>query len=154
MLDLPNVAQILTQHAARLPDKIAVQDLARALTYSQWNERACRLANALLDAAAARVPAGPSAELDALLAHTERHFADEEAILERIGYHSLTEHRRAHAGLLRRAGVLRARVSAGEAKFGAIVEFLAQDVVARHLIALDRAFFPLLVERTGATNPP
>ena len=47
MPNLLNVAQILTQHAARLPDKIAVQDLARTLTYSQWNERACRLANAL-----------------------------------------------------------------------------------------------------------
>ena len=48
MQDLLNVAQVLTQHAARLPNKIAVQDLARAMTYSQWNERACRLANALL----------------------------------------------------------------------------------------------------------
>lgn len=47
MPDLPNVARILTQHAARLPDKIAVQDLTRAMTYAQWNERACRLANAL-----------------------------------------------------------------------------------------------------------
>jgi fatty-acyl-CoA synthase len=47
MPDLSNVAQILTRYAAELPDKIAVQDLARAMTYSQWNERACRLANAL-----------------------------------------------------------------------------------------------------------
>ena len=47
MADLLNVAQVLTQHAARLPDKIAVQDLARAMTFAQWNERACRLANAL-----------------------------------------------------------------------------------------------------------
>jgi acyl-CoA synthetase (AMP-forming)/AMP-acid ligase II len=47
MPDLLNVAQVLTQHAAKLPDKIAVQDLTRAMTYAQWNERACRLANAL-----------------------------------------------------------------------------------------------------------
>ena len=47
MPDLLNVAQVLTQHAERLPDKIAVQDLARAMTYAQWNERACRLAHAL-----------------------------------------------------------------------------------------------------------
>jgi acyl-CoA synthetase (AMP-forming)/AMP-acid ligase II len=47
MQDLLNVTQVLAQHSARLPDKVAVQDFARALTYSQWNERACRLANGL-----------------------------------------------------------------------------------------------------------
>ena len=30
------------------PDKIGARDLARSMTFRQWNERACRLANALL----------------------------------------------------------------------------------------------------------
>ena len=47
MLRSLNVAQTLTRHAELYPDKIAVQDLARAMSYRQWNERACRLANVL-----------------------------------------------------------------------------------------------------------
>lgn len=47
MLRSVNVAQTLTRHAELQPDKIAVQDLTRAMNYRQWNERACRLANAL-----------------------------------------------------------------------------------------------------------
>ncbi len=45
---LPSVAQTLARQADLFPDKIGVQDLVRAMTYRQWNERACRLANALL----------------------------------------------------------------------------------------------------------
>jgi fatty-acyl-CoA synthase len=48
MLRSLNVAQTLTRYADLQPDKTAVQDLARAMNYRQWNERACRLANALL----------------------------------------------------------------------------------------------------------
>lgn len=35
-------------NARLFPDKLGARDLARSLTYRQWNERACRLANALL----------------------------------------------------------------------------------------------------------
>jgi fatty-acyl-CoA synthase len=48
MNSLLNVAETLTRHAAVFPDKIAVRDLDRAMSFRQWNERACRLANALL----------------------------------------------------------------------------------------------------------
>jgi fatty-acyl-CoA synthase len=48
MLQWQTAAQLLTRHAIRFSDKTAVQDFARAMTYRQWNERACRLANALL----------------------------------------------------------------------------------------------------------
>ena len=54
MPGLLNAAQTLTQHALRLSDKVAVQDLSRAMTYRQWNERACRLANALSAAGLSR----------------------------------------------------------------------------------------------------
>ena len=46
--------------------------------------------------------AGPAVvkdALDELLTHVQRHFADEEAILERLGYDGLEEHRRALAAI-------------------------------------------------------
>ena len=93
----------------------------------------------------------------ALLSHVQRHFADEEAILEELCYQDLPGHRHAHTGLVRRAGVLYDRVLSGEASLGSMVEFLAQDVVARHLIAVDRAFFRLFRVGSGplyATHGP
>jgi diguanylate cyclase (GGDEF)-like protein/hemerythrin-like metal-binding protein len=109
------------------------------------------LANRLIDASVegGKGDAGLLAALDALLAHAGRHFADEEAILERLRYSDLELHRRAHKGLLRRAAWLREHAQTGEASLGTLVEFLAQDVVARHMLTLDRAFFPLF-----AKGPP
>jgi len=92
---------------------------------------------------------GVLAALDGLIAHVARHFADEEAILARLRYGDLEPHRRAHEGLVRRALWLRERVGSGEAGVGALVEFLAQDVVARHMLTMDRAFFPLFERRAG-----
>ena len=39
---------MLTVHARVLADKVGARDLERAMTFRQWNERSCRLANALL----------------------------------------------------------------------------------------------------------
>ena len=47
MSALLNVGQIVTTHARLRPDKLAARDSRRALTFAAWNERACRLANAL-----------------------------------------------------------------------------------------------------------
>ena len=103
------------------------------------------LANQLLDAAlqGSAQPARFGDAFAQLISHVERHFADEEVILARHHYADLEQHKRAHAGLLRRAHRLMAQAEAGGASLGAVVEFLAQDVVARHLLAVDRAFFPL-----------
>ena len=103
------------------------------------------LANLLIDAAL-QGSAQPGRFRDAfaqLIGHVEHHFADEEAILARHHYAELEQHKRAHSGLLRRAHRLMAQAEAGGATLGAVGEFLAQDVVARHLLAVDRAFFPL-----------
>ena len=48
MNELPHIGQVLSLNAHAFPDKIGARDLARALTFAQWNARACRLANALL----------------------------------------------------------------------------------------------------------
>jgi len=42
------LGQILSAQARLQPNKIAARDLERAMSYLQWNTRACRLANALL----------------------------------------------------------------------------------------------------------
>ncbi|MGE0768088.1 MAG: class I adenylate-forming enzyme family protein [Hyphomicrobiaceae bacterium] len=45
---LLTLGEIVAAQARLDPDRPAVRDLDRAMTYRQWNERACRLANALL----------------------------------------------------------------------------------------------------------
>ena len=42
------VGQMLRTQARLQPDRLGVRDLERAMTFRQWNERACRLANGLL----------------------------------------------------------------------------------------------------------
>jgi len=42
-----NLGEILTAHAGMHPAKLGARDSRRSLTFGQWNERACRLANAL-----------------------------------------------------------------------------------------------------------
>ena len=45
---LLHVGQALSSHARLVPTRQAARDLKRCLTFAQWNERACRLANGLL----------------------------------------------------------------------------------------------------------
>ena len=48
MKDLLTLGQMLSVHARLSSDRIGARDLDRTLTFSGWNDRACRLANALL----------------------------------------------------------------------------------------------------------
>ncbi|HZT49826.1 MAG TPA: AMP-binding protein [Hyphomicrobiaceae bacterium] len=43
-----NMGEVLTLNAHLHPAKVGARDLGRAMTFAEWNERACRLANALL----------------------------------------------------------------------------------------------------------
>jgi acyl-CoA synthetase (AMP-forming)/AMP-acid ligase II len=43
-----NLGEIVAAHARLSPRKIGTRDSRRALTFAQWNARACKLANALL----------------------------------------------------------------------------------------------------------
>ncbi len=103
------------------------------------------LANVLFDAAfeAESSPQSFRTALEKLLAHIERHFADEEALLAQHHYKDIELHMKAHAALLRRAGQLKASVAAGKSTLGDLVEFLANTVVAQHLFKEDRKYFPL-----------
>jgi diguanylate cyclase (GGDEF)-like protein/hemerythrin-like metal-binding protein len=114
-------------------------------TIDSQHRRLFDLANRLIETAMdADRDRGPfNAALEELLAHVARHFADEEGILALRRYAHLEAHRRAHAGLLARAGKLKEKAAAGDVALGELVEFLAHDVVARHLLTADRDFFPL-----------
>ncbi len=82
--------------------------------------------------------------LTALVKHLEQHFKHEEEILAERGYARLEEHCNAHIRLLRKTEELRAAaISSGSASFGALIDFLATDVVARHLFTADRDYYPL-----------
>ena len=48
MRGILNLGEVVAAYARLLPDKIGTRDSQRALTFAQWNERSCRLANALL----------------------------------------------------------------------------------------------------------
>src|SRR6185436_4436406 len=48
MKDLLNFGEMLSAHARLAPNRTGARDLDRAMTFAQWNERSCRLANALL----------------------------------------------------------------------------------------------------------
>src|SRR5689334_18553328 len=48
MADLLTAGESIATQARIRPDKTGVRDSTRALTFREWNERACRLANALL----------------------------------------------------------------------------------------------------------
>ena len=71
------------------------------------------------------------------------HFEHEEEILAAHGYPRLEEHRRIHDGLLRRAAELRAMPAGDSSGPTRIIEFLARDVVVRHMIGADRQYYSL-----------
>jgi acyl-CoA synthetase (AMP-forming)/AMP-acid ligase II len=48
MSALLTVSEIVSTHAVLQPDKVAVRDSRRALTFAEWDERASRLANGLV----------------------------------------------------------------------------------------------------------
>jgi fatty-acyl-CoA synthase len=48
MSQLLHVGEVLSMNALLFPDRVGARDLVRSMTFRQWNERACRLANGLL----------------------------------------------------------------------------------------------------------
>ena len=48
MSRLLHLGDIVAMNAYLYPEKVGARDLGRSLTYRQWNNRSCRLANGLL----------------------------------------------------------------------------------------------------------
>jgi diguanylate cyclase (GGDEF)-like protein/hemerythrin-like metal-binding protein len=82
--------------------------------------------------------------VDLFIADIEEHFQAEEAILVKAGYPGVADHAGLHRALLDQAFALAARFHDGTLTPGALFEYLAHEVVARHILIVDREFFPAL----------
>ncbi len=103
------------------------------------------LANRLLDSSVHRAenPVAFIQAMEILLTHVAKHFADEEAILGAQQYADLEVHIRAHKRLLERAMQLKEAALEGTLSTGELVDFLADELVARHMQNSDRQYYPL-----------
>jgi len=81
--------------------------------------------------------------IENLIAHVVHHFADEEDILARHHYADLDAHTRAHKVLIEHALQLRDSAAAGNVTIGELVSFLADEIVAQHMLKMDREYYPL-----------
>lgn len=143
--DAPRIVVQISWHPAYESGNVAIDEEHRELF---------RLANELI---AASVDDDHERAADALarcFEHIERHFEHEEEVLAAAGYAKLAHHRNLHRELLARADTLRTRAQAGEPLTGALVEFLAHEVVAIHIAREDRDFFPLLARLPGLPPGP
>ena len=84
-----------------------------------------------------------SLALENLLTAMLQHFADEEAILAKLNYDGLQAHVDAHAQLVERAFALRDSAIVGKVPMGEVVDFLVNEMVARHFLKMDRQFHHL-----------
>ena len=114
-------------------------------TIDAQHEHLFRLANELLDAVLSDRPLDESSGIvQALLAAVVQHFQDEEEILSGLGFSGLVEHAKKHVELVDQALELERAFHAGTLSIGSLFQFLAQDVVALHMLKADREFFPLM----------
>jgi len=81
---------------------------------------------------------------DILIRDVSQHFQDEESIIAAAGYPRAARHAALHRALVARALILVERFRAGEANMGEIFQFLAHDLIARHILRADRDFFSYL----------
>ena len=101
-------------------------------------------ANALLAAMLADKPVAEIAAcIDRLIAQVVEHFRDEEAILAEAGFADFESHAVLHRQLTDRAAELANLFQQEKLGLGELFQFLANDVVARHMLVEDRKFFPL-----------
>jgi len=112
------------------------------------------ISNDLLNA----VFAGRSVEeiggnIELLILETATHFRNEEAIIRAAGFPYVTNHMDKHRDLLNKAENLKREFEAGTLEIGTLFQFLAFDVVARHMLEEDRSFFSYLVGRDLGDAP-
>lgn len=102
-------------------------------------------ANKLLDVMLSERPADEGDVLiDALISDVLQHFQDEEAIFTEAGFPGAAEHATIHRQLVDKAVVLVGRFHAGTLTIGELFQYLAYDLVARHILGSDREYFPYL----------
>lgn len=82
--------------------------------------------------------------LDTLIQDVVQHFRDEEAIITAAGVPGLAEHLDTHHELVDRVVSMRDAFRAGVLGIGELFQFIAHDLVARHMLGADRKLFPYL----------
>jgi len=108
------------------------------------------LANGLMDLSLANQPPPLVArQLDELVDHVARHFADEEGVLAEAAYPELPEHSSLHRGLLDEARLLRRHFDQGLADAASFFQFLVSQVVLGHILTADTRFFPYTRREAG-----
>ncbi len=102
-------------------------------------------ANKMLSAALDGRPMTEMATLaDVFIADIAQHFQDEEAIITKSAYAGASAHAVLHRTLLDKANALAERFRGGSLALGELFQYLAHEVVARHILIVDREFFPSL----------
>ncbi len=82
--------------------------------------------------------------IDALILDVVQHFKDEEEIIVNTIFPGAEGHAASHQDLVSRAVELVGQFHAGTLSLGELFQFLAQDLVAKHMLGADREFFPYL----------
>jgi len=105
-------------------------------------------ANNLLSAILSGRPADEvGSVIDDLIRDVVQHFEDEESIITAAGFPGAAEHAAIHRQLVDRAVTLVDSFHAGTLTIGELFQYLANDVVAKHMLGVDREYFPYLKAR-------
>ncbi len=104
-----------------------------------------QIANKLFSA---MIPEGPDADVARivvnLLAEAAQHFHDEEALLRQLRFDKLDQHAAGHAQLLAEADRLVGEFELKKLTLASLFQFLAHDVIIRHMLDSDREYFSLI----------
>ncbi|WP_184415111.1 diguanylate cyclase domain-containing protein [Rhodocyclus tenuis] len=137
--DAPGNLVQLVWHPAYESGNAVIDAQHRALIDEVNNLLAAIIAGPTHDAVAALI--------DALLESAARHFADEEAIIAAAGFPGAEEHAALHRQFLEGSSRLVDSFRAGKLGLGELFQYLAHEVIARHMFQADREFFKYLAER-------
>ena len=88
--------------------------------------------------------------MQVFIADVMQHFEEEEALIKAAGYPGAEDHARQHRQLLDKARTVTEHFRIGKLALGEVFEYLAHDLVARHLLIADREFFASLQPRAQA----
>ncbi|ARJ65957.1 hypothetical protein WV31_09980 [Magnetospirillum sp. ME-1] len=112
-------------------------------------------ANTLLEATLSSSPATMiAAQADIVVQDLFTFFETVEAIQRETGFADAAEHAALHRALEQRATELTERLHQGTFTIGELFQFLAQDVIARHMLKGNRAFFEHLARQQSHSRQP
>jgi len=112
-------------------------DRGHRLLFADANE----LLSAILSGQAA---ASVDEIIDRLLADVLQHFHDEESVILAAGFPGTAEHLLLHRQLVHQGLTLVDAYRTGKQGVGDVFQFLAYEVVTKHMLGADREFFPFL----------